>query len=396
MESKDAYICYNETDLEWVRNLAEQIESETIDGTHASRYLSAFFDKWDINIGQSLIDRMNAGMEISRHVIAVLSPEFLDADWPRFEWKHIVATDPNNKTGKLIPIFVRDMTKDGTHRINFCAPFRDLKYIDFRRPANFKRSFGELIRRLRNLPPERGRRLAPLAAVSPLVAVSHEKSWLPAPVSDLLLANLLPVAALPMNIWGAATQCREKPEVWEKVPNAESFILRDKRLFTFCDLSAADNAFTPVTDAATVRRESRHDWFMHDDRRLWLMALLNTALTRHVRSLSIRQDGKGRYYFLPAEGDLDRTWQVRGGRPRVVTAKKSNPEQGTSFWVHLSAKMKFKRIGERLFLSIEPVFLFTTDGRASVKGKAAGKLSLMWSGRQQNVDILRNPSHIRA
>jgi hypothetical protein len=36
-------------------------------------------------------------MDSSRHVVAVLSPEFLKADWPRFEWKNIVVDDPNNK-----------------------------------------------------------------------------------------------------------------------------------------------------------------------------------------------------------------------------------------------------------------------------------------------------------
>lgn len=151
MEQKDVYICYNGADLDWVKRLAEQIESETIDGNESSRHLTAFFDRWDIAPGQSLIDRMNEGMKSARHVIAVLSPEFLKADWPRFEWKHIVAQDPNNSKGRLIPILLRDRSADGEERIDLCAPFRDLRYIDCRKPAEFKRSFVELIRRVRNL-----------------------------------------------------------------------------------------------------------------------------------------------------------------------------------------------------------------------------------------------------
>jgi len=41
-------------------------------------------------------------MDSSRHVVAVLSPEFLKAGWPRCEWKKIVADDPNSKKGRLI------------------------------------------------------------------------------------------------------------------------------------------------------------------------------------------------------------------------------------------------------------------------------------------------------
>src|SRR5215469_2702264 len=91
---KDAYICYNKADLAWATKLAEHLESETFDGTPGSRRLSVFFDKWDIDDAHSLIDRMNQGMKQSRHLIAVLSPEFLANDWPRFEWKHIIASDP--------------------------------------------------------------------------------------------------------------------------------------------------------------------------------------------------------------------------------------------------------------------------------------------------------------
>jgi hypothetical protein len=392
LEPKDVYICYNSADLVWVKTVAEQIESETIDGSRSARYLRAFFDKWDIDAGQSLIDRMNVGMDGSRHVVAVLSPEFLKADWPRFEWKNIVADDPSNKKGRFIPLFLRDVSLDGTERINFCAPFRDLKYIDFRRPSEFKRSFAELIRRLRDLPPERGRRLPPLvqtAAVLP-VASPPQDSWLPDQIPDLLLSNLLPVLSLPTRIWGAKTSFREKSEVWEQVPNADPFILREQRLYTFADLSQDDHSLRAVVNIYSIQPESRHEWFMDDDQRLWLMALLNSNLTRHLRPLNIRQDGKGRYYFRPGENGQDFKWRVKGGRERTVTAKKSNPTTSTSFWVHLTARMKFKRVGEKLFLSIEPAFLFTTDGQASVKGKGAGKLSLLWGGRQQNVDILRN------
>src|ERR1700693_3193162 len=38
-------------------------------------------------------------MGSSRHFLAVLSPKFLTADWPRFEWESVVADDLNNARG---------------------------------------------------------------------------------------------------------------------------------------------------------------------------------------------------------------------------------------------------------------------------------------------------------
>ena len=45
-ELKDIFLSYNKADKKWVLDLAAQIESETIDGTPASRKLSVFRPKW--------------------------------------------------------------------------------------------------------------------------------------------------------------------------------------------------------------------------------------------------------------------------------------------------------------------------------------------------------------
>jgi hypothetical protein len=66
------------------------------------------------------------------------------------------------------------------------------------------------------------------------------------------------------------------------------------------------------------------------------------------------------------------------------------PLLGVFFWVHHAARIRFKRVVERLFLTVEPLYLFTSDGAIAVTGKSAGKLALLWGGRQQNPDILRN------
>lgn len=392
-EQKDVYICYNGADLEWVHSLAEQIESETIDGSKESRHLSVFFDRWDIEGGESLIDQMNGGMQAARHIVTVLSPEFLKADWPRFEWKHIVSADPNNSRGVLIPILHRDLAKDGIERINLCAPFRDLRYIDFRKSLEFRRSYVELIRRIRNQPAERGRRLSPLASTTAVLPTPFrpEVSWLPDRVRDVLISNLLRVTALPARIWGAETDCREKKDVWAQVSFPEPFILRGKRIYTFADITKKTSALCNVIDSETIFHESRHDWFIHKDKRLWLMALLNTALNSHMRSMRIKNDGKGRFLFMSEADGQNRRWPMPGRKSGISVAAKKTAKDGVStFWVHHGASLAFKRLGNSLYISVEPHYLFTIDGNISVDGKSAGKLATIWGGKQQNPDILRN------
>lgn len=51
---KDIILSCNKADKKWVYDLAARIESETLDGTPASRRLSVFLDEWDM-------DARNAG-----------------------------------------------------------------------------------------------------------------------------------------------------------------------------------------------------------------------------------------------------------------------------------------------------------------------------------------------
>jgi hypothetical protein len=395
MEDRDAYICYNNADIDWVTRFAEQLESETIDGLPSSRRLQVFFDRWDMEPGSSVVDRMNEGMARSRHVITILTPEFLAADWPRFEWKHIVADDPNNTKGRLVPCLLRDVSLNGTDRITYPAPFRDLKYVDFRRQTDFKRSFNQVVGKIRNLPIERGKRLR---AMAPAVATvfpsnaSPEASWLPDSVSEFLFSNLFPVSDLPLYIWHAATPYseKEKLKIWEAVPNCPAFILRGGRLYTFARLEASEERLRDVVNISSIGRDSRLEWALKVDRQNWLMALLNSSLNNHLRRKHIRTDGKGRFYFIPHESGKNRSWPMPVGKPRTVAKRIVDETKGTSFWVHQGAEVRFRRIEEKIFLAVVPLYLFTEDGFATIGGKAAGKLSQMWMGKQQNPDIFRD------
>jgi len=187
---KDLYLCYNKGDVGWVQNLAAQLESETIDGLPTSRRLRVFLDLWDIDSGEGLISKMNNGMKNSRYMATILSPEFMTAPWPTFEWTHIVTLDPINAQKRLIPILRRDVSLDGRKRIDLCAPFRGLKYLDFRHDEDFVRMFRSLVRRVRGQRQERGALRAPLAGAIPAIASEEvEESWRPDKVEEVLLSR---------------------------------------------------------------------------------------------------------------------------------------------------------------------------------------------------------------
>lgn len=388
---KDIFLSYNKADKKWVLDLATQIESETLDGTPSGRKLSVFLDEWDMDAGDNIINQMNEGLKVSRFFAVVMSPEFFGSGWTNFEWTHVVSQDPTNTKRRIIPIFLRDTSLDGKQRIDLPAPFNVQKYLDFREKKAFATFYQRLIRRIRGLPPERGDRRLPMA---PVVVDYNEEIEAdrsePDQVKELLLSNLLPVKEIPKLIWSGRTTLSEPGDVERLVPNADRFLLRGDRLYTFAQLSDNLCPLRQVIDAdSPITSEPFFDWLSDKDKGNWFIGLLNLLLIEYLASRRVQRESKGRFFFLPTEDGKTRAEAVGGDEVRQVAAQKPAAD-GAFFWVHHAARMKFIRFGPNVFLQLEPTYLFTSDGHQPLAGKNMGRMVVMWSGRQQNVDILRN------
>lgn len=387
----DAFLCHNKTDKDWVTRLAADIETETIDGLNTSRRLAVFLDEWDIDVGENVVNHINSGLGSARNVIVVMSPEFFESGWTNFEWTDIVAEDPWGTKKKLIPVLLRDLSLDGSRRINVPAPFKALKYFDFRDPRKFNDQLEKLLKRVRGLPPARGQRRVSHSSPGFVSLVEEEErdSWAPSQVRDLLLSNLLQVVSFPSAIWSGETDLRTSKEVRDGLPDAEGHIIRAKRLWTFTDLSIESCELRKVIDTESIEKQSSGDWIANEQKQDWWIALINQALTSYLSKLAIKKESKGRFFFRPKDGTT-RVWQNGKDRPRTVAAMKTNSATGSTFWVHHAARIKFRKLGNRFFLQIEPTYLFTSDGEKSLGGQQMGRMVFMWSGKQRNPDVLRN------
>ena len=86
---------------------------------------------------------------------------------------------------------------------------------------------------------------------------------------------------MPAQIWSAETEAREKADVIALVKKAPGFILKEGRLYTFENLKSTRAALRKVVDVKTIGEPvSSNEWLQHDDRRNWLMNLLNRCLAR--------------------------------------------------------------------------------------------------------------------
>jgi hypothetical protein len=242
---------------------------------------------------------------------------------------------------------------------------------------------------MRDQRPPRGRLRTPLASAAPLTPPADQPPDTPDAVTEVILGNLLPVVSYPQTVWSAATTARRPQDVREGVKDASPFELQGGRVYTFADLSRADEPLRAAIDPRSVRSDRIADWKNDPVRWRWAMALLNRCLRRRFLGLPVTRDERGRYFFLPKDG-VDRVWQNSDDPRRTVAAKKASADGTRSFWLHHAAWLSFMGLGDRLYVNVDPSYVFTSDGRTPLSGKSVGPLSVQWGGKERNAAILRH------
>ncbi|MGI8496496.1 MAG: toll/interleukin-1 receptor domain-containing protein [Gemmatimonadaceae bacterium] len=383
-EVYDLFLCHTGANKDWVRDLAERLEAEQIDG----RPLRVFFDEWDIALGENILTRIEDGLRQSRYVAVVLSPALIRAAWPTMEWQTQVYDDPHGKRARIIPLLLQKFDPATTEPIDIPYPLRLLRFVDFSEVKRFNRAFEELLRRLRGQRPARGRR--PIAeAVSAICVVTGPEA--PDPVEEVLFANLFPLKELPPRIYSDVTTARRHADVWKvrtgslQVP----FVLHKERLYSFVPPDAADNPFRTLLTGENPKPQTIDEWLDEDEQHIrHLVWMCNDALRERCYALRIRSPKGNRCQFYPPSFDKKpRTFQWRAGHT-IELAKVS--ESGVRpLGIHKSARMRFLELGRKLHLLIEPGYFFTTDGVEPLEGRQVGILSVKWGGREGNDTVLR-------
>ncbi|HEY6251073.1 MAG TPA: tetratricopeptide repeat protein, partial [Candidatus Angelobacter sp.] len=111
----DVFLSHNRAQKDWTRRLARNLDEKGV---------KVWFDEWSLLAGTVASKGMELGIEESRHVVLVLSPEFLESEWTDYETQISMVDDPANRNQKLIPILYS--------KCNVPKRLSRLSWIDFR------------------------------------------------------------------------------------------------------------------------------------------------------------------------------------------------------------------------------------------------------------------------
>jgi hypothetical protein len=97
-ELKDVFICHaSEDKSDIIKPLVAAFKRESI---------SYWYDKAEIKWGDSIIEKVNDGLRISRYVIVVISKSFLSKNWPKRELNSALNIEASTGKVRVLPLIV--------------------------------------------------------------------------------------------------------------------------------------------------------------------------------------------------------------------------------------------------------------------------------------------------
>jgi len=374
----DVFISYHNSDEQIAQELYDFIKTLKIN----SRNLSIFYAPIDLKPGYNFIFLLNEALLKARFYLLLLSDNYLQAEWPIAEQSAAIYNDPSGKLGRVIPIIVK--------------PCRMPPLLQYRTYINlFKKDKKEIEKR----------KLASILTNEPLVVTYPDKdvispikklvglssrSYEPDYLMEIIYSNLLPLCNLPEDIWSAPTPYNDKYEIKKKHKGNDilpAYILKNNRLYSFLDLSNEKNFFSKVTNQYNISYESVIDWIENEERKRWLIELLNDAIRSHAEEYRLTQDSISKKYFFK-KGIL---------RKRKISFKPHLKKAPRSLIIdvirenriirvrHRSVKLNFIQLSNSLYLKIDPGIIFTYDGRNVIGDRERQKiLCTKYLSRQKN------------
>lgn len=112
----DVFISYSSDDVNWVQ--------QTLKPFLIERGFSVKTDK-EFRGGGLSVEQMANGVSHSRHVLAIMTPSFMNSEWTKLETAMTLLDDPAGKFRKLIPILLDDCTIPNYIKVRHYRDMRD-------------------------------------------------------------------------------------------------------------------------------------------------------------------------------------------------------------------------------------------------------------------------------
>jgi hypothetical protein len=220
-------------------------------------------------------------------------------------------------------------------------------------------------------------------------------------VTETVHSTLLPVTHLPMTVFGVPFTGDEH-EVRARLLSPDTpgvmlpYIVRDRELFTFDNLTSSGTPFRQVTSMTLAHPIAAARWWSDPDRARWYVGLLNRSLNKLTGRKGLQLDKEHRrYYFAPTKVGQDLSISYTSLTGKHVSRKVAwNPffkhtGEVKKYWEHMAVGLAFHRVAEGQWcLSLRPERRFTFDGFKPITPKGTGRRATSRKSHMYNANVL--------
>lgn len=125
------FLSHNSKDKPWVRNLAERLIADEV---------IVWLDEAEINIGDSLIEKISTGIQDMRFVAAIISKNSVESSWVQKEISIAMSKEIAGREVTVLPLVIDNC--------ELPVSLSDKLYADFTDPDSFEISYSQLLRAL--------------------------------------------------------------------------------------------------------------------------------------------------------------------------------------------------------------------------------------------------------
>jgi hypothetical protein len=125
------FLSHNSKDKPWVRTLAERLIADEV---------IVWLDEAEINIGDSLIEKISAGIQDMKFVAAIISKNSVESSWVQKEISLAMSKEIAGREVTVLPLVIDNC--------ELPISLSDKLYADFTNPNDFETSYSKLLRAL--------------------------------------------------------------------------------------------------------------------------------------------------------------------------------------------------------------------------------------------------------
>ena len=123
------FLSHNSKDKPWVRKLADRLTSDSV---------VVWIDEAELNIGDSLIEKIAEGIQEMRFVAAVISNNSISSTWVQKELNLAMSKEIKGRQVTVLPLLIENCTLPPS--------LTDKLYADFTNPDNYEQEYSKLLR----------------------------------------------------------------------------------------------------------------------------------------------------------------------------------------------------------------------------------------------------------